>query len=90
MVLSFHLNTHGGSTELRTILSAMILEIFSYSAVYALIAPKPLMLQMGIKDALWLGGGPAQPSDWFSGTTRGAYSDETIGAFLQLRDLEKI
>lgn len=60
---------------------------FSYSAVYALIAPKPLLIQEGRSDALWLQGGPAPSSSWFSGMKRGAISDETVGAFLELQQV---
>lgn len=60
---------------------------FSYSPVYALMAPKPLMIQVGQKDGLWLGHGPAKPLSWFSGTKRGAISDETVGAYLQIREV---
>lgn len=60
---------------------------FGYSAVYALVAPKPLMIQMGKQDGLWLGSGPSKSLDWYSGTKRGALSDETVGAFLQLREV---
>jgi hypothetical protein len=60
---------------------------FSYSAVYALLAPKPLLVEMGAKDGLWLGAGPSLGQSWFSGTKRGAISDETIGAFLQLKQI---
>jgi len=60
---------------------------FAYSAVYALACPKPLHIQMGRQDGLWVGSGPAAPQSWFSGTKRGALSDETIGAFLQLQSI---
>src|SRR5581483_7543435 len=60
---------------------------FSYSAVYALLAPKPLLIEEGKHDGLWLGYGPGHPESWFSGTKRGAISDETIGAFLELKQI---
>jgi hypothetical protein len=60
---------------------------FSYSAVYALLAPKPLLILMGEKDGLWLGSGPSEGQSWYSGTKRGAISDETIGAYLQLKQI---
>lgn len=53
---------------------------YTYTSVYALLAPKPLMIQMGKDDGLWLGHGPAPASDWFSGIRRGATIDETMGA----------
>ncbi|MFS8147115.1 hypothetical protein [Rhizobium sp. BR 249] len=61
---------------------------FTYTAVYALIAPKPLLIEEGKTDALWLGA-PQQlkPNDWFSGTKRGPISDEIIGAYLQLKQI---
>ena len=60
---------------------------FTYSAVYALVAPKPLLLEEGKNDGLWLGAPPAPANDWFSGTKRGPISDETLGAFLQLKQI---
>ncbi|MGM5050283.1 hypothetical protein AB8A20_15530 [Tardiphaga sp. 604_B6_N1_1] len=60
---------------------------FSYTPLYALAAPKPLLLEMGQRDGLWLGAGPATPLSWFSGTKRSAISDETLGSFLQLKEI---
>lgn len=59
----------------------------TYTSVYALLAPRPLMVQMGRKDALWLGHGPAEASSWFSGMKRGATVDETLGAAYVLERL---
>ncbi len=56
----------------------------TYTGVYALLAPKPLMIQVGQKDALWLGNGAVPASSWFSGMKRGATVDETLGASLVL------
>jgi hypothetical protein len=56
----------------------------TYTAVYALLAPRPLMITMGRQDALWLGHRSAPASDWFSGMKRGATVDETLGSFLVL------
>jgi hypothetical protein len=56
----------------------------TYTGVYALLAPKPLMIQVGQKDALWLGNGAVPASSWFSGMRRGATVDETLGASLVL------
>ncbi|WP_316200635.1 MULTISPECIES: hypothetical protein [unclassified Bradyrhizobium] len=60
---------------------------FSYSALYALLAPKPLLIEEGRRDGLWLGYGASHPESWFSGTKRGAISDETIGAYLELKQI---
>jgi hypothetical protein len=55
-------------------------EFNTYTTIYALIVPRPLMIQVGAKDGLWLGNGAVPPSDWFSGIKRGATVDETLGA----------
>jgi hypothetical protein len=60
---------------------------FSYASVYALVAPKPLQVQMGKQDGLWLGSGPVAANSWFSGMKRGAFADETLGSFLMLRSI---
>jgi hypothetical protein len=60
---------------------------YSYTAVYALLAPRPLMIQMGVDDSLWLGHGPVPASDWFSGLKRGATADETLGAVMLLETI---
>lgn len=59
----------------------------TYTAVYALLAPRPLMITMGRQDALWLGHRSAPASDWFSGMKRGATVDETLGSFLVLKHI---
>lgn len=59
----------------------------TYTSVYALLAPRPLMIQVGKDDALWLDHGPVAPSSWFSGLKRGATVDETIGASLVLEKI---
>lgn len=56
----------------------------TYTSVYALLVPRPLLIQVGKDDALWLDHGPVAPSSWFSGLKRGATVDETIGASLVL------
>jgi hypothetical protein len=61
----------------------------TYTAVYALLAPRPLMITVGRQDGLWLGNGAAPPSSWFSGLKRGATVDETLGAFLLLERIWK-
>jgi len=56
----------------------------TYTAVYALLAPRPLRITVGREDGLWLGHKSAPALDWFSGMKRGATVDETLGAFLIL------
>jgi len=59
----------------------------TYTSVYALLAPRPLMIEVGKDDALWLDHGAVPASDWFSGLKRGATVDETIGASLVLEKI---
>lgn len=61
----------------------------TYTPVYALLAPRPLVITVGRQDALWLGHHTSPATDWFSGLKRGATVDETLGAFLVLERIWK-
>lgn len=60
---------------------------YTYTTIYSLLFPRPLMIQVGVHDGLWLGNGSVPPSSWFSGLKRGATVDETLGARMILETL---
>lgn len=64
-----------------------IKNIYSYSTLFGLIAPKPTQIQMGRADPFFprLTGWAPDPS--FSGFKRGMYSDEIYGGYLMLKNI---
>ncbi len=65
--------------------------IASYTAIWALIAPRPIQFQLGKHDPFFPSREPLPPQDsWFKGTSRDVHSDETGGQILILRSIWRL
>jgi hypothetical protein len=68
-----------------------IVGINSYTAVQALLAPRPIQFQSGRKDPFFPSGKPMErQGDWFSGTSRAQFSTEPGGNALVIRSIYEI
>lgn len=65
--------------------------LWSYTAVQALIAPRPVQFQLGLQDPWFPNGEPfPKRGDWYPGSSRDVLSDEIGGQVLILRALWKM
>jgi hypothetical protein len=61
----------------------------SYLPLYALLIGKPLQIQMGKNDGLWIGKPLPRIEGFFSGTKRGSFTDEVLGGIKLLTELNQ-
>jgi hypothetical protein len=61
----------------------------SYLPLFSLCNVKPMQIQMGSQDALWIGDAIPQQKNFFSGTKRGVFTEESGGGILILKHLAK-
>ena len=61
----------------------------SYVPIYACVLGRPLQIQMGRKDALWIGKPLVPGNNNFTGTKRGVFAEETLGGISLPKDISK-
>lgn len=59
----------------------------SYLPIFLLCIKRPMQIQMGKQDPLWIGNALPAQGDWFSGTKRGVFAEEIVGGILIAKHL---